>query len=85
MLVNKYYFDWFNEHAIEPFTRGLGMVLWRDGDQVIIDGAMVNGSSRAIGLLAVFTRQIQTGFLYSYAFWMIIGLVVMLGWFLLRT
>jgi NADH-quinone oxidoreductase subunit L len=44
---------------------------------------MVNGSSRAIGLLALFTRQIQTGFLYSYAFWMIIGLVVMLGWFLL--
>jgi NADH-quinone oxidoreductase subunit L len=84
VLVNKYYFDWFNEHVIEPFTRAVGMVLWRDGDQVIIDGGMVNGSSRAIGLLALFTRQIQTGFLYSYAFWMIIGLVVMLGWFLLR-
>jgi NADH-quinone oxidoreductase subunit L len=83
LLINKYYFDWFNEHVIEPFTRGLGIVLWRGGDQVIIDGAMVNGSSRAIGLLALFTRQIQTGFLYSYAFWMIIGLVVMLGWFLL--
>ncbi|MGA2564522.1 MAG: NADH-quinone oxidoreductase subunit L [Steroidobacteraceae bacterium] len=84
LLINKYYFDWFNEHAIEPFTRALGFVLWRGGDELVIDGAMVNGSTRAIGRLALLARQIQTGFLYSYAFWMIIGLVAMLGWFLVK-
>jgi NADH-quinone oxidoreductase subunit L len=84
VLVNKYYFDWFNENVIAPLTRGIGNVLWRDGDQMIIDGAMVNGSVSVIGWVARRMRLVQNGLLYSYAFWMIIGLAVLLGWFLVR-
>jgi NADH-quinone oxidoreductase subunit L len=85
LLVNKYYFDWFNENVLARLTRGVGWVLWRGGDQAMIDGAMVNGTAGMIGWLAGVTRQLQSGFLYSYAFWMIIGLAVLLGWFLIRV
>jgi len=84
VLDNKYYFDWFNENVIARLTRGIGLVLWRGGDQAIIDGGMVNGSAGLIAWLAGVTRQLQSGFLYSYAFWMIIGLAALLGWFLWR-
>ncbi len=84
LLVNKYYFDWFNENVLAPMARGLGVVLWRGGDEAVIDGALVNGSADAIGRLAGVTRLLQSGFLYSYAFWMIIGLAVSLGWFLIH-
>jgi NADH-quinone oxidoreductase subunit L len=85
LLINKYYFDWFNENVLARLSRGVGIVLWRDGDQAVIDGAMVNGTAGMVGWLAGVTRQLQSGFLYSYAFWMIIGLAVLLGWFLIRV
>ncbi len=85
LLDNKYYFDWFNENVLAPLARGIGIVLWRGGDEAVIDGAVVNGSAGIVGWLASVTRQLQSGFLYSYAFWMIIGLAVLLGWFLLRA
>ncbi|MGH8252757.1 MAG: proton-conducting transporter membrane subunit, partial [Steroidobacteraceae bacterium] len=84
LLVNKYYFDWFNENVIARATRGLGLALWRGGDQAVIDGAIVDGSAGAVGWIAGRVRRIQSGFLYSYAFWMIVGLVVILGVLLVR-
>ncbi|HEY1726061.1 MAG TPA: NADH-quinone oxidoreductase subunit L [Steroidobacteraceae bacterium] len=84
LLDHKYYFDWFNENVLAPLVRGLGVLLWRGGDQALIDGALVNGSAEAIGRLAFRTRILQSGFLYSYAFWMVIGLAVSLGWLLLH-
>ena len=84
VLINKYYFDWFNENVLAPMARGFGLVLWRGGDQAVIDGALVNGSAEAVGRLAGVTRLLQSGFLYSYAFWMIIGLAVSLGWLLIH-
>jgi NADH-quinone oxidoreductase subunit L len=84
VLVNKYYFDRFNEHVLAPLARAVGVLLWRGGDQALIDGALVNGSAEAVGQLAGATRLLQSGFLYSYAFWMIIGLAVSLGWFLMH-
>jgi NADH-quinone oxidoreductase subunit L len=84
LLVNKYYFDWFNENVLARAGRGLGLALWRGGDEAVIDGAMVNGSAQAVGWFAGRVRLIQSGFLYSYAFWMIVGLVLLLGWFLIR-
>ena len=83
LLINKYYFDWFNENVLARLTRGLGIAMWRGGDQAVIDGAMVNGTAGMVGRLAGLTRQLQSGFLYSYAFWMIISLAVLLGWFLI--
>jgi NADH-quinone oxidoreductase subunit L len=82
LLVNKYYFDWFNENVLARLARWLGIALWKGGDQVLIDGAVVNGSAGLVGWVAGVTRHLQSGFLYSYAFWMIIGLAMLLGWFL---
>jgi NADH-quinone oxidoreductase subunit L len=82
LLVNKYYFDWINEHIIAPLARLIGFGLWKGGDEGLIDGVAVNGTSREIGRLGGVLRLLQTGYLYSYAFWMIIGLVLLIGWFL---
>jgi NADH-quinone oxidoreductase subunit L len=84
ILVNKYYFDWFNENVIAVFARGLGTALWRGADQGLIDGVAVNGSANTVGWMSGIMRQLQSGYLYSYAFWMVLGLVFMLGWFLVR-
>jgi NADH-quinone oxidoreductase subunit L len=82
VLERKYGFDWFNENVLARSSRGLGTLLWKVGDKAIIDGAAVNGSALTVGWLAGIVRRVQTGFLYSYAFWMVIGLALLLGWFL---
>jgi len=81
LLVNKYYADDFNEAVFAGGARGVGKLLWKIGDVVVIDGLLVNGSARVIGWTSGVVRRIQTGHLYTYAFSMIIGLVLMLGWF----
>jgi len=85
ILENKYYFDWFNENVIAAGSRGLGKLFWRGGDQAIIDNGIINGSAALVAWLASVTRRLQSGFLYSYAFWMIFGLAAILGWFLYKT
>jgi len=82
LLINKYYFDWFNEQVLAALTRLIGVGLWRGGDEALIDGAMVNGSAATVGWVGSVLRRVQSGYLYSYAFWMMIGLAVLLGWFL---
>ena len=84
VLVNKYYFDWFNEKVIAALTRGIGVGLWKAGDQGVIDGALVNGTASGIGWFGSVVRRVQSGYLYAYAFFMVIGLAVLLGWFLVR-
>jgi len=85
LLVNKYYFDTFNERFIAGGSRALGRLLWRGGDVVIIDGAAVNGSARLVGWLANAVRAVQSGYLYHYAFATIIGLSALLAWLLWRS
>jgi NADH-quinone oxidoreductase subunit L len=85
LLVNKYYFDAFNEKVIAAGARALGTGLWRVGDVAIIDGAAVNGSARLVGWIANVARGIQTGYLYHYAFATIIGLSALLAWLLWRS
>jgi NADH-quinone oxidoreductase subunit L len=84
LLLNKYYFDWFNEKILSALARGLGFTLWKAGDEVLIDGALVNGSAATVSWFGSIVRRVQNGYLYAYAFWMVIGLAVMLGWFLVR-
>ncbi|HTC45042.1 MAG TPA: NADH-quinone oxidoreductase subunit L [Steroidobacteraceae bacterium] len=84
LLVNKYYFDWFNENVLCALARGLGKGLWKAGDQILIDGAMVNGTAASVGRLGGLLRHLQSGYLYTYAFWTMIGLALLLGWFLVR-
>lgn len=82
VLVNKYYADDFNQAVFAGGTRGIGRLLWRIGDEMIIDGLIVNGSARIVGWFSGVARQMQTGYLYHYAFAMILGLLGMLSWLL---
>jgi NADH-quinone oxidoreductase subunit L len=82
LLTHKYYFDWFNENVVAPLTRGIGVGLWKGGDEVLIDGALVNGTAAGVSWFGGLVRRVQSGYLYSYAFWMMIGLALLLGWFL---
>jgi NADH-quinone oxidoreductase subunit L len=84
ILVDKYGFDWFNEHVIMAGARLLGGGLWRFGDQIVIDDGLVNGSARTVGWLGSVMRYAQSGYLYHYAFAMILGLSALLMWLILR-
>jgi NADH-quinone oxidoreductase subunit L len=81
VLENKYYMDWFNENVLARGARGLGIGLWKGGDQAIIDGAVVNGSWRLVAWISGAVRQLQSGFIYHYALAMIIGIFVLMTWF----
>jgi len=83
LLEQKYYFDAFNERLLAPLARRAGGWFWRGGDGAVIDGVLVNGSARAVGWLSGMVRQLQTGYLYHYAFGMFVGLAVMLAWLIL--
>jgi len=85
ILDHKYYFDWFNEQVLVPLARGVGVGLWKVGDQGLIDGALVNGTAKSVGGIGGMVRRVQSGYLYSYAFWIVSGLAVLLGWFLLHA
>ncbi len=78
LLENKYYFDKINEFVFAGGARVLGKALWRGGDVGIIDGLIVNGSARLVGWVATVSRMFQTGYVYHYAFTMIIGLLVLM-------
>ena len=84
LLQNKFYFDEVYQFVFAGGSRALGTVLWRVGDVGIIDGAVVNGSAKAVGWLSGVVRHVQSGYLYHYAFAMIIGLSAMLAWYVLR-
>ncbi len=84
ILVNKYGFDRFNEIFFAGGGRGLGRVLWRVGDAGLIDGVLVNGTARSVGWFSGVIRHFQSGYLYHYAFTMIIGLLALLSWLLYR-
>jgi NADH-quinone oxidoreductase subunit L len=75
ILENKYFFDWFYEQVIARGSRMLGKGLWQRADRGLIDGLLVNGSAKVVGAIAAVTRRLQTGFIYHYAFAMIIGLM----------
>jgi NADH-quinone oxidoreductase subunit L len=77
LLENKYYFDKFNEVVFAGGARLLGRGLWKVGDQGLIDGLLVNGSARTVGWVAGIVRWFQTGYIYTYALWIIVGVLVL--------
>ncbi|HEX7011284.1 MAG TPA: NADH-quinone oxidoreductase subunit L [Steroidobacteraceae bacterium] len=83
LLAHKFYFDELYQAVFARGGRGLGVALWRVGDVALIDGALVNGSARVIGWLSGVLRHMQSGYLYHYAFAMIIGLSLLLAWYVL--
>jgi len=84
VLVHKYFIDELYERVIAAGTRALGRTFWRVGDETVIDGFLVNGSARTIDRFSGIVRRVQSGYLYHYAFAMIIGLAALLGWLLTR-
>lgn len=82
LLDNKYYIDRFNEVVFAAGSRAIGRGLWKGGDQTLIDGVAVNGSARLVGWFASVVRLAQTGYIYHYAFAMLLGIAVVLFLFL---
>jgi NADH-quinone oxidoreductase subunit L len=82
LLDNKYYLDRINEIVFAGGARLIGRAFWRGGDVAVIDGAAVNGSARLVGWFALLVRRIQTGYIYHYAFAMLVGVAIVLFAFL---
>ena len=81
ILENKYYMDWFNENVIAKSARGIGVGLWQGGDRGLIEGAVVNLSWKIVGFVSGIVRRVQTGYLYHYAFVMIVGVLAFMTYF----
>ena len=81
VLDNKYYLDWFYENVIARGVRMLGTGLWKGGDRAVIDGLVVNGSWKVVGWVAGAVRRLQSGYLYHYALVMILGIFVLMTYF----
>jgi len=87
LLDRKY---WFDEAYQAIFARGsllLGRGLWKGGDTGVIDNILIDGTSATVGRIAGQVRRLQTGYLYTYAFAMILGLVGLLGglWYVVKS
>lgn len=80
ILDGAYGFDDFNNAVFGGGSRLLGRGFWRLGDVRLIDGLMVNGTAGIIGATAMQWRKFQTGYLYHYAFVMILGLIGLMTW-----
>jgi len=82
LLDRKYYFDDLYIKGFAAGGRRIGQFLWKNGDERVIDGVLVNGTANSVRRLSGVLRQLQTGYLYHYAFAMFIGMTLFLGWML---
>jgi NADH-quinone oxidoreductase subunit L len=84
VLVNKYYVDeFYNWLVVQPVRVGSEKLLWQSMDNAVIDGA-VNGSAEVTADVGGILRRIQSGYIRSYAAWVLLGAVVWMGYLLLR-
>jgi NADH-quinone oxidoreductase subunit L len=81
ILENKYFLDWINENILARGARLLGTGLWQVGDRALIDGLVVNGSWKVVGWVSGLVRWFQSGFLYHYALVMILGVFMLMTYF----
>ena len=81
ILENKYFMDWINENILARGARLLGTGLWKGGDRALIDGLVVNGSWKVVGWVSSVVRWFQSGYLYHYALVMILGILVLMTYF----
>jgi NADH-quinone oxidoreductase subunit L len=83
LLDNKYYVDRFNDWFFAGGFRRIGAFLSNVGDRSVIDGFFVNGAAKTVALASALLRHIQSGYVYHYAFTMIVGLFALLSWWTL--
>lgn len=79
LLDRKYYIDEFYSWLFAGGLRSLSNVLWKYGDIKVIDGLMVNGSAKAVAWFSTVVRRFQSGYIYHYAFSMIVGVFVLMS------
>jgi NADH-quinone oxidoreductase subunit L len=84
LLINNYYIDRFNDWLLAGGFRRIGSLFSNVGDRSIIDGFFVNGSARLVGATSALLRKVQSGYVYHYAFTMIIGVFALLTWWVGR-
>ncbi|BCT67545.1 NADH-quinone oxidoreductase subunit L [Nitrosospira sp. NRS527] len=82
LLERKYFIDEFYSWFFAGGARGLGKGLWKFGDVKVIDGFFVNGTARVVAGTAVLMRRFQSGYIYHYAFTMIVGVFVLMSFWL---
>ena len=82
LLEEKYYFDKLWMSVFPKMGKAIGYFLWKQGDEKIIDNGLVNGTASSVRSLSFVMRRLQTGYLYHYAFAMILGLISILTWLL---
>ncbi len=82
VLLAKYGFDAFYKNVIVVSVRWVSEFFYRWTDRKLIDAWLVDGSGHNVSWLSQRLRRLQTGYLYHYAFVMMIGLLVLLCWFL---
>ena len=82
LMENKYYMDHLYINGFAAAGRGIGVILWKVGDTLLIDGLLVNGAVKVVDLGSRIIRRIQTGYVYHYAFAMIVGAIILLSWWL---
>jgi NADH-quinone oxidoreductase subunit L len=83
LLENKYGVDWIYENVFARGGRLVGELLWRVGDRGLIDGLVVNGSWKVVGWVSSVVRWFQSGYLYQYALVMILGIFVLMSYFVI--
>ncbi|MES9845548.1 MAG: NADH-quinone oxidoreductase subunit L, partial [Candidatus Sedimenticola sp. 6PFRAG5] len=83
ILDKKYFFDETYQFLFAGGSRGIGKLLWNVGDRGLIDGLIINGSAKTVGRFADWIRNVQTGYLFHYAAVMILGLLLLLTWFVI--
>ena len=81
-LLNKWYFDELYDLIFVRPVKWLGYTLWKKGDGKIIDGLGPDGISARVLDITRGAVQIQTGYLYHYAFAMLIGVAGLITWFI---
>ena len=84
LLDNKYYMDRINEVVFGAGARLIRRAFWQGGDVGVIDGVAVNGSARLVRWIALLVRRVQTGYIYHYAFAMLVGVGIVLFAFVTR-
>ncbi|MFW2439527.1 MAG: NADH-quinone oxidoreductase subunit L [Arenicellales bacterium] len=82
LLMNKYYIDDFNQKFFANGTVAVGRLMSKYGDTIFIDGWLVNGTAKAVGYFSKALKPLQSGLVNHFAFAMIIGLLVLMTWFI---
>ncbi len=85
LLENKYFIDDFNQKVFAGGMVLMGKTLWKAGDRFLIDDSIVNDSAKFVGKLAGWSKYLQTGYMYHYAFTMIVGVLALIGWVIFKA